>query len=116
MPLNIFPENVSTYGQEIDTLFYITCALTGFAFIVTLIFMIYPLFAYHWKRKIAPRYIKGNTWKQLSFVIVCMVILAISDFYLLFKEHSTWVKIEETVPEADVRIGIIGRQWNWIFV
>ena len=113
--MNIFPENISTYGQQIDDLFYLICIISGLAFIITLIVMFYPLFKYRGKKGAKAKYIKGSNTKQLKWIIISMSILAIADFYILFVEHSTWAEIEETLPDKEnaFKVGISGRQWSW---
>ncbi len=112
--MNLFPENISTYGQDLDDLFYLICAISGFAFIVTLIVMIYPLIKYRYNKNRKSEYIKG-TGKELKWVWVALVLLALGDFYILVVEHPTWVEIEETLPEEDnaFKVAISGSQWYW---
>ena len=39
-----------------------------------------------------------------------------SDFVILYSEHDAWGQIESAPATVDVKVGIIARQWNWIFV
>lgn len=110
----LFPENVSTYGHEIDNLFWVTLAFVSVAFIISLFFLNYPIFRWKSNPNRKAEYIEGKG-SQLKWVIVALVVLGICDFYILWAEHPTWVKIEEQVPEADVHIGITARQWNFVF-
>jgi cytochrome c oxidase subunit 2 len=112
--VQVFPENISTYGGEIDGLFYLILGLSTFAFVISLFVLIYPLFRYRKSKNAKASYIKGEGG-QLKWIIVALIALGASDFYILYDEHDTWVKIEETVPEPDVHVAITGRQWNWIF-
>ncbi len=112
---NLFPENISTYGGEIDQLFWITLAFVTIAFLISLFLLNYPLFRFRHQQNRKAAYIKGNNWKQLKWVIIACAVLLICDIYILFAEHPTWHKMEEYVPEADVHIGITGRQWNYVF-
>lgn len=114
--LDWFPENISTYGGEIDSLFNTIYFWTALAFVISLFLFIYPMFAYTKKQGHVALYIKGDNWKQLRLVVLAMFILSLTDFYILYAEHSTWHDIEEQVPEPDLHIGVTGRQWNWIFI
>ena len=111
--MSLFPENISTYGQEIDDLFYLIAVPVGIAFLTTLVVLVYPLFKYRAKEGRKASYIKGVGWKQMQLVVIAMILLAISDFYMLYAEHDTWVKIEEELPEPDFKVAITGRQWSW---
>ncbi len=114
--MDIFPENVSTYGGEIDTLFWTVFVLSGIAFVISLFVLIYPLFRFRYKEGRTATYVRGTGTKQLKWVIVALAVLAASDFYLLYAEHDTWAKMEETLPEQkDMHIVITGMQYNWVY-
>lgn len=113
--MNIFPENVSTYGKEIDDLFWLILAFVAVAFFISAFVLIYPLFKNHHSKTKRATYITGEGKGHFRWVTYALVILAMSDFIILFAEHGTWDKIE-TVPEKkDMQCVITGRQWNWIF-
>lgn len=113
--MKLFPENTSTYGGEIDNLFYISLVIVAIAFVISIVVLIYPMFKYREQKNRKATYITGTSWKHKKWIVAALILLGISDFYILFAEHSTWNKIEEQVPEPDVHVGITGRQWNWIF-
>ncbi len=114
--MKIFPENISTYGAEIDTLFYTITLFVTIAFVISLFALLYPLFRYKYSATRKVKHSRGNTTKQLKWILVALVMLGGADFYLLYAEHYAWVTIEETLPEdKDLHVAITGRQWNWIF-
>ncbi len=113
---NIFPENISTYGAEIDSLFFTITLFVGIAFVISLIVLIYPLIRYRYQPGRVVKHVRGNNAKQLRWILVALTMLAGADFYMLAVEHSTWAKIEEELPEQkDFHVCVTGRQWNWIF-
>ena len=113
---NIFPENISTYGAEVDSLFFTITLFISIAFFISLFLLIYPLFKYKYKEGRKSSTVKGIGHKQLKWIYLGMAIMAVCDFFMLYQEHSTWVKIEETLPaEKDFEVAITGRQWNWVF-
>lgn len=109
--MKLFPENVSTYGNEIDNLFFLILIFSSIAFFISLFALLYPVF----NKKVKATYITGNKWTHLKWVAIPVVLLAAADFVILYVEQGTWAKIEQNPPRADVRIGVTGRQWNWIF-
>ena len=111
--MKLFPENISTYGHEIDNLFYFISIPVGLAFLITIIVFIYPLFKNKYNKDRKAKYVKGNTWKQLIWIIVPMVLIGVSDIIILFVEKDAWHSIEETLPEEDFKVAITGRQWSW---
>jgi cytochrome c oxidase subunit II len=113
--MHIFPENVSTYGHEIDNLFWLVLGFAGVAFVISLFVLFYPLFKNHHSKVSRAQYITGESRKHFRWITIALVLLAMSDFIILFAEHGTWEKIENVPSQQDVHVAIIGRQWNWIF-
>lgn len=113
--MRIFPENVSTYGQEIDDLFWLISVFVIIAFVISLFVLIYPLIKYNYKKVKKADYVTGESKKHFRWITIALVLLASSDFVILLAEHGTWDKIENIPAQYEVRVGVTGRQWNWIF-
>src|SRR3990170_7752841 len=110
--MKLFPDNISTYGQEIDDLFYLIFIFASIAFFISLFALFIPVF----RKRTKATYFTGYKWMHMKWIAIPVALLALSDFVILYVEHGTWAKIEQQIPEKEVHIGIIGRQWNWIFV
>lgn len=113
--MKIFPENVSTYGQEIDNLFWLILVFVTIAFVISLFILLYPLFKNNHNKVKKAVYITGDNKKHFRWITLALVILALSDFVILLAEHHAWDSIENKPLQTDVHVGITGRQWNWIF-
>lgn len=113
--MKIFPENISTYGQEIDDLFWLILVFVTIAFVISLFALLYPLIKNRHQKVQRANYFTGEKRKHFRWITIALILLALSDFIILFAEHGTWEKIENIPPKSDVRICITGRQWNWIF-
>lgn len=113
--MRIFPENVSTYGHEIDNLFFLVFAFAAIAFVISLFVLIYPLVKNHHTKVRRAEYITGEKKKHFRWVVIALILLAMSDFIILLVEHGTWEKIENVPADRDVHVAVTGRQWNWIF-
>lgn len=111
--MKLFPENISTYGHEIDNLFYFISIPVGLAFFITIAVFIYPLIRNRHKEGRKASYIKGTSWKQLRWIVIPMVLIGLSDVVILFAEKDAWHSIEETLPKEDFKVAITGRQWSW---
>lgn len=114
--MTIFPENVSTYGQEIDNLFWLILVFADIAFFISLFALLYPLVKYNSKKVKRAEYITGEKRKHFKWITIALVLLLGSDFVILYVEHHTWGEIEGVPVKADVHVGITARQWNWIFI
>ncbi|MGP8214435.1 MAG: cytochrome c oxidase subunit II [Bacteroidia bacterium] len=113
--MQIFPENVSTYGQKIDDLFWLTSVFVIIAFVVSLFVLLYPLVRYGHKRSPKAEYITGEKRKHMKWVMIALVLLLGSDFIILYSEHDAWQEIENVPAKADVHVGVTARQWNFVF-
>ncbi|MEW6467682.1 MAG: hypothetical protein AB1458_02090 [Bacteroidota bacterium] len=116
LAFSIFPKNISTYGQEIDNLFWLILFFVTVAFVISLYVLLRPLFTNHYKKVPKARYITGEKKKHFRWITAALVLLALSDFAILFAEHPVWAKTQENIPDPDMHVAIIGRQWNWIFI
>src|ERR1041385_9200190 len=111
----IFPKNISTYGNEMDNLFWLITAITGLAFVISLFILLYPLVKYRANKVNRATYISGDRKKHFKWVAIAMTCIAMSDFIIMYAELGTWSKMEENPVNPDFHVAITGRQWNWIF-
>jgi len=114
--MKLFPENISTYGGEIDNLFWLITGITLFALIISVYLLLKPLFTNSYSKVKSALYITGNEKGRMRWIVYALIGLTVSDFVILMVEHGTWVKFEQEIPNPDFEVGIIGKQWNWIFV
>src|ERR671918_617494 len=107
--LRWLPEDVSTYGHEIDSLFYLIYYITAVAFILVTVLMIVFLIMYRQKEGRRAVYSHGNTTLEIIWTIVPAAILIV----LSFMSVSTWAKIKRHVPESDFELNVAAKQFNW---
>src|SRR5204862_5911532 len=91
------PENVSTYGQEIDWLFHLIYYITGVTFILVFATMLAFIVMYRDRPGRKARYTHGNTTLEIVWTIVPALILVI----LTLLSVPAWSKIKMTMPETD---------------
>ena len=115
MLLKIFPYNASTYGSEIDNLFWLIFVFVAIGFVISLFVLLYPLIKYNSNRVKKAEYFTGERKKHFRWIVIALVLLTMSDFIILAVEHGTWEKIEGSPAQADLNVVVTGRQWNWIF-
>ncbi len=107
--LSWLPENVSTYGQDIDRLFYLIYYITGVAFLLVAGAMVVFLALYRHREGRRARYTHGNTTLEIIWTIVPAVILVV----LSFMSQATWGNIKGHLPPADVDVQVTAKQFNW---
>jgi cytochrome c oxidase subunit 2 len=107
--LSWLPENVSTYGGQIDHLFYVIYYLTAATFFAVQISLVVFLFMYRDRPGRRATYTHGNTTLEIVWTAVPAVILAV----LALVSRSTWAEVKETQPPSDFQIRVSGKQFNW---
>ena len=106
------PENVSTYGGEIDSLFHLIYWITGGTFVLVFAAFIAFIVIYRDRPGRQARYTHGSTPLEIAWTIVPALILVV----LTFLSVPAWSKIKMTMPPTDVVIQVTGKQFNWQFI
>jgi len=107
--LRWLPEDVSSYGHEIDSLFYLIYYITAVTFILVTVLMLVFLIMYREKGGRRATYSHGNTALEIIWTIIPAAILIV----LAFMSVSSWAKIKRHVPDTDFELGIAAKQFNW---
>jgi cytochrome c oxidase subunit 2 len=103
------PENVSTYGGEIDRLFYLIFWITGITFIIVQAAMLVFLFMYRHRDDRRATYTHGNTTLEIIWTIVPALILVM----LGFMSKAGWDHIRINLPETPYVVQVTAKQFNW---
>jgi cytochrome c oxidase subunit 2 len=106
------PENVSTYGVEIDRLFYAIYYLTTATFVLVQITLLVFVFMYRDRPGRRATYTHGNTTLEIIWTAIPALILAI----LALVSRTTWAEIKARQPPSDLSIEIYAKQFNWEIV
>jgi cytochrome c oxidase subunit 2 len=103
------PENVSTYGRDIDWLFELIYWITGVTFILVTVTMIAFLVMYRDRPGRRARYTHGSTPLEIAWTVVPALILVV----LTFLSAPAWSRIKMSVPPSDFAIEVTAKQFNW---
>ena len=107
--LRWLPENVSTFGQDIDFLFYVIYYITGVTFLLVTVALVMFLILYRHREGRPARYTHGNTTLEIIWTVIPAIILVI----LSFMSQASWGNIKGRVPPADVDVQVTAKQFNW---
>jgi len=107
--LQWLPEDVSTFGREIDSLFYLIYYITAVAFIVVTVLMVVFLIKYRDQGGRRATYSHGNTTLEIIWTIIPAAILIV----LAFMSASTWAKVKRHAPDSDFELQVTAKQFNW---
>jgi cytochrome c oxidase subunit 2 len=103
------PENVSTYGADIDWLFHLIYYITAITFVLVAVAMIWFLIRYRASPGGRAIYTHGNTMLEIAWTVAPAVILIV----LTFLSLSAWARIKADVPDSETHIRITGKQFQW---
>lgn len=66
----LMPENVSTFGGQIDSVFYLIFYIVGFWFVLTEGLLVYFALSSRRKKARQASYLRGDTPRQAAWVLV----------------------------------------------
>ena len=106
------PENVSTYGETIDSLFYLIFWITSIVFVLVQAALVWFLIKYREQPGRRAVYTHGNTTLEIAWTIAPSIILVV----LALLSRATWQEIKEHVPPTDIQVEVTAKQFNWDFL
>jgi cytochrome c oxidase subunit 2 len=107
--LRWLPEDVSTYGGEIDALFFLIYYVTAVTFVIVTVLMIWFLWKYRDQGNRRATYTHGNTTLEIIWTVIPAAILIV----ISFMSVSTWAKVKREVPPSDFEVSVAAKQFNW---
>jgi len=107
------PENVSTYGGDIDAVLYLIYYVTGAWFFLTLGVTILFLICYRRREGRRATYVHGNTLAQSAWILVPGLIVLLMDFWIDFRGAEVWARVIGRMPPSDLRVQVTAKQFNW---
>ena len=110
-----FPQNISTYGPDIDHLIHMIFWIVGVWFVATQALILWAV-VFHRRgtgRKAA--YVRGETWSQLAWVMVPVIVVFGLDLFIDEETAPVWAHIKEQRPAQGVHVKATARQFNWDF-
>lgn len=101
----------SNHGANIDTMLWITLAITGLVFFITQILLFWFAYKYQYSEKRTAYYYPHNNklevlWTTVPAITLCLLV----GFGLYF-----WFKITGEAPSNAMQVEITGRQFGWIY-
>lgn len=73
-----FPENVSSYGGQIDSIFTLIFWIVGIWFVAAEVFLLFCVLRYRRRASRPAAYVRGDRWTELAWLLVpAVVILAL---------------------------------------
>lgn len=109
-----FPQNISTFGGDIDFVFYLIFYIVGAGFFLGEGFILYSLFRYRRKEGKKAKFLPGRTLEQAAWILVPAVIVLVLDLWIDFAGAQAYEKIKGEMPVSAAVVQVTGKQFNWI--
>ncbi len=109
--LSWLPENVSTYGAQIDWLFRVIYYITAVSCVGVMLGMLYLIIRYRARKGGKAIYSHGNATLEIIWTIVPALVFVM----LGFMSRSVWSHIKEQQPDTPLVVRVQGSQFNWLF-
>ena len=107
----LLPESFSTFGPDVDFLYYVILWVTGVIFVVTEVLLVYFVIRYRRREGQKATYIHGSTkaeiiWTTLPFIAVLV---------LAFMSRGSWntMKNPASVPADALDYIVTAKQFEW---
>ena len=105
------PANVSTFGPDIDKLFYLILWLVGFFFLLTEAVLVYCVWVYSRKRDTKATFTHGNHKLEMIWTAIPALIL----LFIAFAQMGTWadIKFKGNFPKVAPLAEVYASQFDW---
>jgi len=113
--LNWLPENISTFGRDIDGIMYLIYYLVGAWLILAEGVLIWFLIRYRKRAGVKARYQPGVALGAMAWVVVPAVLVFVCDLAIDAKGAPIWEHVKQEIPKHDCLVRIEGRQFAWNF-
>jgi cytochrome c oxidase subunit 2 len=106
------PDNASSFGASIDQLMWLITVL-GIPCLIIAETVLFIALARGRKQLRAAGHIKGNTWSQLRWVVVPVIIVLCLDLFIDARNAQAWHAIKESLPKQGLHVRITAQQFSW---
>lgn len=107
----ILGEAASDHGEKIDTMLYITIAITGIVFILTQILLFWFSYKYQEKENRKAYYFPHNNKLEVIWTVIPAITLTILVGFGLYY----WFQITGEAPKDAMVVEVTGKQFGWEF-
>jgi cytochrome c oxidase subunit II len=107
----ILGEAASNHGERIDSMLWITLAITGVVFLITQILLFWFAYKYQESDKRTAFYYPHNNKLELIWTVIPAITLTVLVGFGLYY----WFQITGEAPKDAMVVEVTGKQFNWQF-
>jgi cytochrome c oxidase subunit 2 len=108
-----FPENVSTYGADVDAVFALIYWVGLVWLVITLGTLALFLVLYRRRDGRPAAYVTGEPLRQAAWILVPLAVVLVLDLWIDWRGAPAWARVKGQSPPAELEIEVTGRQFFW---
>lgn len=105
----LLEKSVSTFGPDIDHIYYVVLWITGITFVLTEAALVYFLVRYRHREGRKAHYTHGNNRLEIIWTAVPAIILV----GLAFTSMGVWARVKSELPSGAVELVVEAKQFEW---
>lgn len=109
-----FPENISTFGGDVDRIFYLIYYIVGVWFLAAEGLLIYFVVRYRRREGQKASYVPGESWKELGWILIPAGVVLCLDLFIDVAGARVWDHVKREIPKGDVHLNVTGKQFGWM--
>jgi cytochrome c oxidase subunit 2 len=111
----LLPIDVSTYGGDIDHVFWLIFWIVGIWFVAAEGILLYSIIRHRKRNGAHAMYLRGDTPRQLAWVLIPAFVVLCLDLGIDRAGASVWERVKGESPRSDFVVRITAKQFNWNF-
>ena len=104
-------DSASVQGEKVDSMLFVTIAITGTVFFITQIVLFYFSFKYQESDKRKAYFFTHNNKLELIWTVVPAIALTV----LIVIGLKNWFSFTGPAPQNALQVEVTGKQFGWIF-
>ena len=107
----LLPPTASTFGVDIDRIYYIILWITGIVFVLTEVTLVYFLVRYRHRDGRRAEYIHGNVKAEVIWTVIpALIVIGIA-----LMSKGVWAEIRDPnlIPDGAVEMIVTAKQFEW---
>jgi cytochrome c oxidase subunit 2 len=105
------PDNIASFGDGVDNLFYLINVFVAFFFVLTEVVLVYAMWKFAQRPGERSVYTHGNHRLEILWTAIPAAIL----IFIAVAQIRVWehIKYQKIMPPPDLTVAVMARQWEW---
>jgi cytochrome c oxidase subunit 2 len=115
MLMGWLPQDVSSFGPDVDRVFHLILYIVGPWFILAEGLILYFAIRYRRRSGQTAVHVRGDTLRQAAWILIPGVIVMLLDFGMDIAAGHAWDEIKLESPPATLNVRVTAERFAWIF-